>query len=109
MLWLGGALRGPRSFGQLMTQTDLAATLLAQLGLSSERFAFSRNVLGTDYRYPFAYYTFNDGFAYIDSTGYSVVDNATGQCIEEAGAGAELRRARGRALLQTSYDDLARR
>ena len=109
MLWLGGALRGSRSFGQLMTQTDLAATLLRQLGLSSERFAFSRNVLGTNYSYPFAYYTFNDGFAYIDSTGYSVVDNATGQCIEEAGAGAELRRARGRALLQTSYDDLARR
>ena len=43
MLWFGGAIKEPRRIDQLMTQSDLAATLLAQLGLSYRDFPFSRN------------------------------------------------------------------
>lgn len=37
---------------KIMNQTDLAATLLGQLGLEHTAFTFSRNVLGSDYKYP---------------------------------------------------------
>lgn len=49
MLWLGGAVRGPRTVDCLMSQSDLAATLLAQMHLPIENFPFSRNVLGCQY------------------------------------------------------------
>ena len=50
MLWMGGAVRGHRTVDCLMSQSDLAATLLAQMHLPIENFPFSRNVLG--YQYP---------------------------------------------------------
>ncbi len=49
MLWMGGAVRQAKTVDRLCSQSDLAATLLCQLGLSAEAFPFSRNVLGTRY------------------------------------------------------------
>ena len=66
-----------------MNQADLAATLLGQLGLDHSSFNFSRNVLGSDYTYPFAFYSFNNGFAFRDSTGVTVVDNNSGNILLE--------------------------
>ena len=109
LLWLGGAVRSPRRYEQLMTQSDLAATLLAQLGLSYRAFTFSRNVLAPNYTYPFAYYTFNDGFGFVDDTGVTVVDNVSGRGIEVTPKPSAQRTALGRALLQLTHDDLARR
>ena len=109
LLWIGGAVRSPRVVDALMTQSDLSATLLAQLGLSYRSFTFARNVLAPNYTYPFAYYTFNDGFSFVDSTGVTVMDNVSGRGIEVTPAPSERRTALGRALLQLTHDDLARR
>lgn len=49
MLWMGGAVCQAKTVDRLCSQSDLAATLLCQLGLSAEAFPFSRNVLGTRY------------------------------------------------------------
>lgn len=49
MLWIGGALRKHRTIDCLMSQSDLAATLLSQMKLSANNFPFSRNVLGCLY------------------------------------------------------------
>ena len=49
MLWMGGAIRQAKTVDRLCSQSDLAATLLCQLGLSADAFPFSRNVLGTRY------------------------------------------------------------
>jgi len=49
MLWMGGAVREAKTIDRLCSQSDLAATLLCQLGLSAEAFPFSRNILGTRY------------------------------------------------------------
>ena len=46
LLWLGGAVKQPMQVDKIMNQTDLAATLLGQLGLEHTAFTFSRNVLG---------------------------------------------------------------
>ena len=109
MLWLGGAVKQPRVIDKLMNQSDMAATLLAQLGLSHKEFNFSRNVLGKDYKYPFAYYTYNNGFAFCDSTGVTLIDNNSGKALIESPAPNARRTELGKAILQSSYDDLGAR
>lgn len=49
MLWMGGAVRSVKNIDRLMSQSDLAATLLAQMHLPIEPFPFSRNILGKKY------------------------------------------------------------
>ena len=56
-----------------------------------------------------AYYTFNDGFGFVDGTGVTVMDNVSGRGIEVTPVPSERRTALGRALLQLTHDDLARR
>ena len=49
LLFLGGAVRQPLTIDRLMSQSDLAATLLSQLHLDFADFPFSRNVLSPNY------------------------------------------------------------
>ena len=109
MLWLGGAVKQPMVIDKLMNQTDLAATLLGQLEIDHSEFNFSRNVLGEEYTYPFVYYTFNNGFVFCDSTGVTLFDNNSGQVLLDEPQSDENRLKRGKAILQSSYDDLGSR
>ena len=110
VIWTGGAVNQPAKIDKLMNQTDVAATLLAQMKIDFSDFLFSRNVLSEQYNDQFAFYTFVDGFCYIDSTGATLYDNAAGKVQENMGNGtAEQnlnRENRGKAILQTLYDDL---
>jgi phosphoglycerol transferase MdoB-like AlkP superfamily enzyme len=110
VIWTGGAVKQPIKIDKLMNQTDVAATLLAQMDIDHSDFLFSRNVLSEQYKDQFAFYTFVDGFCYIDSTGATLYDNAAGKVQENMGNGtAEQnlnRENRGKAILQTLYDDL---
>lgn len=117
MLWLGGALREPRRIETIASQTDLAATLLGQLGLDHSEFTFSRDIF--DPASPsHAWYSFHNGFGFMDSTGVSVFDNESVSLIaDESSDGtspdtstdAISRVNKGKALLQTLYDDLGKR
>lgn len=109
LLWLGGAVKQPMQVDKIMNQTDLAATLLGQLGLEHTAFMFSRNVLGSDYKYPFAFYSFNNGFSFRDSTGVTVFDNNSGSILFDEPEADESRLDKGKAILQTVYDDLGNR
>lgn len=109
LLWLGGAVKQPIQVDKIMNQTDLAATLLGQLGLEHTAFTFSRNVLGSDYKYPFAFYSFNNGFSFRDSTGVTVFDNNSGSILFDEPEADESRLDKGKAILQTVYDDLGNR
>lgn len=109
MLWLGGAVKQPMVINQVMNQSDLAATLLAQLGIDHSEFNFSRNILSTTYTYPFAYWTFGGGFAFADSTGVTLVDINADRPMLEIPSPDENRILRGKAILQSSYDDLGER
>ena len=109
MLWLGGAVKQPMKVDNVMNQTDLASTLLAQLGLDHSMFTFSRNVLGSDYTYPFAFFSSGSVFAFRDSTGVSAYDTkAKSISYEEPEANSE-RIEKGKAILQSVYDDLGNR
>ena len=109
LLWLGGAVKQPMQVDKIMNQTDLAATLLGRLGLEHTAFTFSRNVLGSDYKYPFAFYSFNNGFSFRDSTGVTVFDNNSGSILFDEPEADESRLDKGKAILQTVYDDLGNR
>lgn len=109
MLWVGGAIKEPVVIDKYANQTDLAATLLNQLGIGHDAFTFSRNVLSPDYP-EYAFYTYSNGFGFIDSTGISVYDNEGNKpLIETPREGSEQRLRKGKALLQTLYDDLGSR
>lgn len=104
MLWLGGAIKEPRVMHTLMNQSDLAATLLSQMGISHTNFPWSRNVLSKNYTYPFVYSSFPSGVMFADSTGVSVYDVTSDRPITERPTASETRVKRAQAILQTSYD-----
>ncbi|MCD8285117.1 MAG: LTA synthase family protein [Prevotellaceae bacterium] len=106
MLWLGGAVREPRRIDRLTNQSDLAATLLAQLGLRHDDFPWSRNVLSTAYRQPFVYSTYPSGVMLRDTWGATVLDLNTLQPVFNQGGQADQRLQQAKAILQTSYQQL---
>jgi phosphoglycerol transferase MdoB-like AlkP superfamily enzyme len=110
IIWVGGAVSHHQVVDDFVSQSDLAATLLAQMDIEHSDFLFSRNVLSSDYKNPFAFYTFNNGLCYIDSTGISLFDNDSKQSIMEEGKeGSENRLNKGKSILQTLMDDLGSR
>ena len=105
-LMMGGAIKHPQRIHKLISQTDLPATVLGQMGIPHEDFTFSRDVMGNTYRYPFGFNTFNNGFNFCDSTGCTVYDNVSKRAIY----GNDKRRINiGKAILQTLYHDMAKR
>lgn len=109
MLWLGGAVKEPMRIDKLMNQSDLAATLLGQLGLDHSLFTFSRNILGSDYVYPFAYHTSGGIFTFRDSTGVTGYDTKANSVSYEEPSPSMERLEKGKAILQSVYDDLGSR
>lgn len=99
----GGALASHRQVPTLCSQTDIAATLLAQLGLPHAGFAFSRDVLSPAYRRHSAVNMFSNGFA-LQADGRSLVyDLGTTRSISKPDERLE---RLGKAILQTTAKDL---
>jgi len=111
MIWMGGALRDKGvTEERLMSQSDIAATLLAQLGMDTSEFLFSRNVYSDNYTYPSTFYSFINGFAFADSTGTTLYDNDSDDVFYNEGTeDCSDRVAKGRAILQYLYKDLGSR
>lgn len=109
MLWLGGIIKQPQRISGFASQIDLAATLLAQMQLDYSAFTFSKNILNPQSP-QFAFYTFPNGFGFIDSTGVSVYDCESDKLLlNTTESGMETRVKKGKAFLQTLYDDLSSR
>ena len=105
-LMMGGAVREPKRIETLMSQTDLPAIVLGQMGIPHKDYTFSRDVLGDTYRTPFAFNTFNNGFNICDTTGCTVYDNVARRAVSGADPHRE---AMGKAILQTLYHDMKAR
>lgn len=105
-LLLGGAVKAPCRIERIVSQTDLPATLLGQLGLPHDDFCFSRDVMADTYVYPFAFNAYNNGFIFRDSTGCTVYDNVAARAVHGADS---VREHTGKLILQTLYQDLERR
>ena len=103
MLWLGGAVAESRTVESYAAQTDLAATLLAQLSLPHDAYPFSRNIASAEVSH-FGYWTFNNGFGIIDSEGITIYDCDNAQTILSCNAETERKHLRyGKALLQSTF------
>ena len=109
MIWLGGALAtASRTVDTYASQIDICATLLAQMGLPHDEFDYSKNIFGATPPHKFGYYCFSDGFGVIDADGETVYDNTGETVLFQTGPQSE-RLEWGKAMLQTTYEDIGRR
>jgi len=106
MVWAGGAVKEPRRIEATCNQTDLVATLLAQMRLPYDKFPWSRDVLSKGYRYPFAVHNYNNGFSLVDSTGYMVYDLDSRKVIADKSSDSPRLVRMGKAILQATTKDL---
>ena len=106
MVWVGGAVRQPRKITKYCNQTDLVATLLAQLKLPHDQFRWSRDVLSSTYRYPIAVHNYNNGFSLVDSTGFMVYDLDSKRIMTDNSNDSQRLERIGKAILQATTADL---
>lgn len=106
MIWIGGAIKEARRIEQVCNQTDLAATLLGQLGISHQEFTFSRDVLSKTYTQPFAIHTYDDGYSMYDSTCFVSFDFISNRTVASQGSDNTQLLQRGKAILQAASKDL---
>ena len=106
LVWTGGAIRSHQDISTTCNQTDLAATLLAQLRLSHDQFRWSRDVLSKSYTYPFATHNYNNGFSLTDSTGFMAYDLESQHVITDKSSETARLEKIGKAILQATTKDL---
>ncbi len=105
MIWLGGALTTRDTIiDNLASQTDLAATLLAQLDINADEFTFSKNIISTDY-VAYSFYTFNNGFGF-QKPGKLLLYNTITNSFSGSEQSADSTDGRqAKAYLQSLYQD----
>lgn len=106
MLWLGGAVREPRTVSTICNQSDLAATLLGQMGLAHDDFTFSRDVLSETYRHPVAVHNYYNAQWAIDSTGHCLYDFDMKRITVSEGDSCHRLADVSKAMLQLTTEDL---
>lgn len=103
MLWLGGALAvSDTVINKPASQFDLCATLSSQINLNKP-FHFSKNILSTGSA-PFAFYTYNEGFAFITDSAKAIYDIKLKDCLEKEG-NHKVAEKYGKSFLQVLFDD----
>ena len=97
MIWTGGAVTEPGiEINTILNQSDVAATLLAQLGMDIKDFPLSRNILSPSYINPGAFCCYNNGFVIADSLS-SIIYDLDKESVKESGSD---KAETGKALLQ---------
>lgn len=100
---VGGALKRTGNIDTLISQSDIAATLLAQMNMSHRHFPWSRNIFSTNYTHPFIYASYPSGVVLKDNSGFSMYDLQSGTFTSKPDARREKLL---KAVLQESYENL---
>ena len=110
MLWAGGALaRRGAVVDAIMSQTDLAPTILGQLGIpDGSRYRFGRDIFASPKR-SWAYYGFDGGFGLVTGRGSFVWEQIPSRVTSQSGVVDERDVWLGRAMLQMTYQDYLNR
>ncbi len=108
LIMVGGALAGHRTVETVGSQIDIAATLLAQMGLDHGDFLYSKDMMCPNAPH-FAFFTMPDGVGMVTTDNRLIFDNSAQRTVVDEGTakGANLRKAK--AYLQKLYDDIAAR
>ena len=108
MLWLGGAVQRTSRIDTYGSQHDLAATLLAQLGLPHGQFVFSKDMLNPQAPH-FAYFTFPGMLGMLTDTSCAVYDISAEIPVTMQENWPERTLVEAMAYLQKLYDDITKR
>ena len=104
-MWLGGALtKTGMDIKNTGSQIDIAATLLAQLNMPYDAFKWSKNLL-SDHSNKWAYFSFNNGFGYVQPNNYFIFDNVGKSIMEENGSLLPADLNTGKAIEQKTFAD----
>ena len=108
MIWTGGALnQSGIQVDTYASQSDLAATLLAQLGIDHSDFLFSRDIFNEEQSHS-AFWTWNNAFGLIDADGHLIYNLTGNNIIDESGTTTDFE-SRGKAIVQTIHQDIRKR
>lgn len=102
----GGAVEGHQRLEVYGSQQDIAATLLAQLGIRHEDFIFSKDMLDPSIPH-FAFFTIPDAFGMADSQNRLIYDSQATKIVVDEGPCKGSNLLRGKAYLQKLYDVIA--
>lgn len=110
MLWLGGAIKQPCVIDTYGSQSDMAATLLVQMGISYNDNIYSKNLLDAE-QYHFGFWTYNNAFGMVDKDGYVIFDCTGNRIMQQQGetSHTESLLEQGKSVLQTLHTDLCNR
>jgi phosphoglycerol transferase MdoB-like AlkP superfamily enzyme len=108
MLWIGGALskKGIR-IEKLGSQVDIPSTLLGQLGISGN-FPFGKDLLSKESN-SFAFFTYNEGFAFITDSSTAIYDHKLKSSVVKEGKDPDAAEKYGKAYLQVLFNDYLKR
>lgn len=102
MLWLGGVIHKDSIVSTFANQTDMANTLLAQLGSPDSHFMFSKNLFAKN-KESFALYFFSNGYGYISPKTENIFDFDLKSSLKLTGDEDEANRAK--AYVQQLFTD----
>lgn len=108
LILIGGAVAEPMKVDAYGSQHDLAATLLAQLGLPHSEFQFSKDMLDPCSPH-FAFFAVPDAFGLVDKDNVLIFDCQADAEVVDDGILPGKNLARGKAYLQKLYDDISNR
>jgi phosphoglycerol transferase MdoB-like AlkP superfamily enzyme len=109
MLWLGGALlKNGLVNNRVISQVDIATTLSFQAGLDTTHFPYSKNFLDSTTK-QWAFFSFNNGFGFVNESGRLVFDNVGKQVIQRDGNSDSKEIEAGKAIQQATYEDFLRK
>lgn len=108
LLMIGGLVKEHQRIATYGSQHDIAATLLAMLGISHDEFTFSKDMLDSDAPH-FAFYTYPDAVGMTNEENSTMIDNKSGRVMFNLGRKRGANHDKARAYLQKLYDDIAGR
>ena len=108
LLLVGGAVAGPKRVDVYGSQQDIAATLLAQMGLPHGEFTFSKDLMDPAAPH-FGFFTVPDAFGMVTEDNRVVFDCQSGKVSLDEGTAQGRNLPLGKAYLQKLYDDVAAR
>ena len=105
LLFLGGGLnKSGINVDKVGSQIDLPATLLGQMGLPYQSFRWSKNLMDSTAK-PWAYFSFNNGFGFVQPGKSLLYDNVGKSIMEKQGLITQQDINRGKAIEQLSFQD----